>query len=250
MTGNYQSILKGMNLPRGLLAEFIAVFMLMFITGGTVIVTGGEDALGIALANGMTIALLIGALFHISGAQFNPAVSITVALLGRQSWARCGMFIVAQCAGATLAALMLFWLIGDVWTLPKTAGGVEHVGLTVGLFSDLSDAMVPDSAFRVVLLEAIAAFFLMFAIMGVIIDQRSGLDNPILMGLPIGMVVAVDVLCFGPLTGASMNPARSLGPAIATNFWHLQWVYWVGPIVGAACAGLVYTAAFGRSDAS
>ncbi len=250
MDDRYRAIMQGMNLPRGLLAEFIAVFMLMFITGGTVIVTGGEDLVAIALANGMTIALMIAALFHISGAQFNPAVSIAVALLGRQSWGRCGLFIVAQCAGATLAALSLVWIMGCSWPLPVTEGGIEHVGLTVGLFSDLAEAGVPDSALRVVILEAIAAFFLMFAIMGVIIDRRSGLDSPILMGIPIGMVVAVDILCFGPMTGASMNPARSLGPAIAMDFWHMQWVYWVGPVLGAACAGLVYTAAFGRSTDS
>ena len=83
-------------------------------------------------------------------------------------------------------------------------------------------------------------------IMGVIVDRRSGLDNPILMGLPVGLVIMADVLCVGPFTGASMNPARSLGPAIAMDFWHLQWVYWVGPILGASCAGIAYNAAFGR----
>jgi MIP family channel proteins len=252
MDNQYQAILKGMNLPRGLLAEFIGVFTLMFITGGTVVVTGGDNLLAIALANGMTIALMIAAVFHISGAQFNPAVSITVTLLGKQSWGRCGLFVLAQCAGATLAALLLAWIMIGNWALPVLPtdhGPIEHVGLTVGLFSDLSTMQdVTDSALRVVALEAIAAFFLMFTIMGVIVDQRSGFDSPVLMGLPVGMVVAVDVLCFGPMTGASMNPARSLGPAIALDFWHMQWVYWVGPIAGAVAAGLVYRATFGRPE--
>lgn len=252
MDNRYQAMLKGMNLPRGLLAEFIGVFMLMFITGGTVVVTGGENLLAIALANGMTIALMIAAVFHISGAQFNPAVSITVALLGKQSWSRCALFVLAQCAGATLAALLLAWIMIGNWdlpVLPTEHGDIEHVGLTVGLFSDMSELKdVTDNALRVVALEAIAAFFLMFTIMGVIVDQRSGLDSPVLMGLPVGMVIAVDVLCVGPMTGASMNPARSLGPAIALDFWHMQWVYWVGPIIGAVAAGLVYRATFGRPE--
>ena len=242
----HQSILKGMSAPRGAVAEFIAVFMLMFITGGVVIVTGGENLVAIALAAGATIAIMIGTLLHVSGAQFNPAVSITVALIGGQSWKRCGLFIIAQCAGATAAAFLLKWIMCGVWPLPQTAGGIEHVGLTVGLFSDLSDTGVADSALRVVLLEGVAAFFLMFTIMGVIVDRRSGLDNPILMGLPVGLVIMADVLCVGPFTGASMNPARSLGPAIAMDFWYLQWVYWVGPILGASCAGIAYNAAFGR----
>jgi MIP family channel proteins len=249
MENQYQAILRGMNLPRGLLAEFIGVFMLMFITGGTVIATGGENLVAIALANGLTIALMIAAVFHISGAQFNPAVSITVTLLGKQSWNRCGLFILAQCAGSTLAALLLWWLMVGPWnlpTLPTDTGAVEHVGLTVGLFSDMASHDVPDSALRVLVLEAIATFFLMFTIMGVMVDKRSGLDTPVLMGIPVGLVIAVDVLCFGMMTGASMNPARSLGPAIAMNFWNMQWVYWAGPIIGAVFAGGIYRAAFGH----
>jgi MIP family channel proteins len=248
MDDRYGAILAGMNLPRGLLAEFISVFMLMFITGGAVIVVGGEDAVAIALASGLTITATIAAVFHISGAQFNPAVSIAVTLLGKQSWRRCLAFIIAQCSGATVAALLLQWLIVGV-QLPMTRtddGSVAHIGLTVGLFSDLAQMDVAGSTARVLILEAIATFFLMFVIMGVMVDQRSGLDSPILMGLPIGMVVAVDVLCFGKLTGASMNPARSLGPAIAMDYWHIQWVYWAGPIIGALAAAILYRMAFGH----
>ena len=237
-----------MNLQRGLLAEFVSVFMLMFITGGTVIISNGEDLLLVALANGLTIAAMIAAVFHISGAQFNPAVSITVTLLGKQSWNRCFAFIIAQCAGATAAAFLLQWLlIGiELPTAQSDDGAIGHIGLTVGLFSDLAQLDIAGSTIRVLILEIIATFFLMFAIMGVMVDKRSGLDNPILMGLPVGMVVAVDVMCFGKLTGASMNPARSLGPAIAMDYWHIQWVYWVGPIVGAVLAGLLYRMTFGR----
>lgn len=230
----YQAILRGMNLPRGLLAEFIAVFALMFVTGGTVIVTGGEDLVAAALANGIVIAVMIAAVFHVSGAQFNPAVSIAVALLGKQSWGRCACFIIAQVAGATFAAWLLWATLLGVLDAPVIgANDMEHVGLTVGLFSDLAGV---DSGWRVMVLELIAAFFLMFVIMGVIVDRRSGHDTPVLMGIPVGLIVAGDVLCFGPLTGASMNPARSFGPALVLDFWHLQWAYWVGPILGAALA--------------
>lgn len=250
----YKTMLRGMNLPRGLLAEFIGVFTLMFIAGGTVIATGGENLLAIALASGMTVALMTAAMFHVSGAQFNPAVSITVTLLGKQSWKRCGLFVLSQCAGATLAAYLLTWVMIGNWTLPvlpTDQGTLEHVGLTVGLFSDLTSADgVLDSAIRVLVLEAVASFFLMFTIMGVVVDQRSGMDSPTLMCLPVGMVVAANILCVGPMTGASMNPARSLGPAIAMDFWHMQWVYWVGPIVGASFAGLLYRASFGKPNDS
>jgi MIP family channel proteins len=250
MNDQYQNILRGMNLPRGLAAEFIGVFALMFVTGGTVIVTGGNDLVAIALANGIVITVMIAAVFHVSGAQFNPAVSIAVALLGKQSWSRCACFILAQIAGATFAAWLLWaTLLGvlDAPVITTSSGALEHVGLTVGMFSDLDQLGAVDSGWRVMVLEMIAAFFLMFVIMGVIVDQRSGHGTPVLMGIPVGLIVAGDILCFGPLTGASMNPARSFGPALVLDYWHLQWAYWVGPILGAALAAWVYRTVIGRS---
>jgi len=247
----YQAILKGMNLPRGLLAEFIAVFALMFITGGTVIVTGGENLVAAALANGIVITVMIATLFHVSGAQFNPAVSIAVALLGKQSWGRCACYILAQVAGACFAAWLLWATLLGVLDAPTIGSGqatLEHVGLTVGMLSDLDQLGVPDSGWRVMVLELVAAFFLMFVIMGVIVDRRSGHDTPVLMAIPVGLIIAGDVLCLGPLTGASMNPARSFGPALVLGHWHLQWAYWVGPILGAALAAWAYRSAFGHGN--
>ncbi|MDG2291146.1 MAG: aquaporin [Phycisphaerales bacterium] len=251
MDDRYHNMLRGMNLPRGLLAEFIGVFALMFITGGTVIVTGGDNLVAAALANGIIITVMIATLFHVSGAQFNPAVSIAVALLGKQSWSRCACFILAQVAGATFAAWLLWATLLGVMDAPTLGAGqdtLEHVGLTVGMFSDLDQLGVTDSGWRVMVLELIAAFFLMFVIMGVIVDRRSGHDTPVLMAIPVGLIVAADILCFGPLTGASMNPARSFGPALVLDYWHLQWAYWVGPILGAALAAWTYQALIGRSD--
>jgi MIP family channel proteins len=250
MNDRYQKILQGMNLPRGLAAEFIGVFALMFITGGTVIVTGGDNLVAAALANGIIITVMIATLFHVSGAQFNPAVSIAVTLIGKQSWSRCVCFILAQLAGASFAAWLLWATLLGVMDAPVVGGdaAIEHVGLTVGLFSDLDQLGIADSGWRVMVLELIAAFFLMFVIMGVIVDRRSGHDTPVLMAIPVGLIVAADILCFGPLTGASMNPARSFGPALVLDYWHLQWAYWVGPILGAALAAWCYQAVIGRSD--
>ena len=251
MNDRYQKILQGMNLPRGVAAEFIGVFSLMCIAGGTVIVTGGENLVAAALANGIIITVMIATLFHVSGAQFNPAVSIAVAVLGKQSWQRCGCFILAQLAGAICASWLLSVTLLGVLDAPVVGEAdqtMEHIGLTIGLFSDLDQLGVADSGWRGMGLELIAAFFLMFVIMGVIVDRRSGHDTPVLMAIPVGLIVAGDILCFGPLTGASMNPARSFGPALILDYWHLQWAYWVGPILGACLAAWCYQTVIGRSD--
>jgi glycerol uptake facilitator-like aquaporin len=103
------------------------------------------------------------------------------------------------------------------------------------------------SAWRVLLLEGLAAFFLMWVIMGVAVDTKNK-QHAGIAAIAIGGVVLADILCFGPLTGASMNPARSFGPALISGEWTLQWCYWVGPMVGAGIAAIVYDHVLGTCE--
>ena len=218
---------------RTLLAEFIGVFALTFVGGGAIIVTGGENLLVISLAHGLILAVMVGALLHVSGAQFNPAVSLSLAAIGKQPWSQAIRFVVAQVIGGICAALLLKATMAHGYAFAQ-----EHIGETLGLYSGTgSEDLI--SAWRVLVLEAVATFFLMWVIMGVAVDQKNTRHAGI-AALAIGGVVAADILCFGPATGASMNPSRSFGPALVTGAWTLHWCYWVGPIVGASIAAFVY----------
>ncbi|HIO20226.1 MAG TPA: aquaporin, partial [Phycisphaerales bacterium] len=121
-----------------------------------------------------------------------------------------------------------------------------HIGETLGIYSGSAGPEM-ISAWRVLVLEGLAAFFLMWIIMAVAVDSKNK-QHAGIAGLAIGGVVAADILCFGPLTGASMNPARSFGPALVTGAWTLQWCYWVGPIVGASLAALCYDKTITTND--
>jgi aquaporin Z len=215
------------------LAEFIGTFALTFVGAGAIIVTSGQELLTIALAHGMILAVMIAALLHTSGAQFNPAVSIALATRGKQPWCQAMSFAFVQIIGGIAAAYLL-----KVTMVPAFEYANSHIGETLGKYSDSAN---PDliSAWRVLVLEAIASFFLMWVIMGVAVDSKNK-QHAGIAALAIGGTVAADILCFGPLTGASMNPARSFGPAMVAGDWTLQWCYWVGPIVGAMIAAIVY----------
>ncbi len=228
--------------PRTLSAEFVGTFALTFVGGGAIIVTGGESLLTICLAHGLILAVMVASLLHVSGAQFNPAVSAALAILGKQSWPRATCFIVTQLIGAIAAALLLKATLAGGFS----HGGVETLGETLGRYSGTGGAEFV-SAWRVLVLEAVAAFFLMWVIMGVAVDSTNTRHAGI-AGLAIGGVVAADILCFGPATGASMNPARSLGPALVGGAWTLHWCYWVGPIAGAAIAAIAYERLIGSGD--
>ncbi len=225
---------------RAFLAEFIGAFALMFVGGGAIIVTGGENLLAIALAHGLILAVMVSATMHISGGQINPAVSLALMLTGRQSRNQTIVFIIAQLTGAILAAFLLKVLM-------QSAFDVGNLGATLGALTDGNDPAMTRPGLACAL-EFIATFFLMFVIMGTVVDNRGVGKTAAIGGFGIGMTVAADILCFGPLTGASMNPARSFGPALAANVWDFQWVYWAGPIFGAVTAALVYDAVFGKEE--
>jgi len=222
-------------------AEFIGVFALTFVGGGAIIVTSGQELIAISLAHGLILAVMVASLMHISGAQFNPAVSIALASRGKQSWGDAISLSIVQLLGGIAAAFLL-----KATMVPAFEFANSHIGETLGKYSNASD---PDmlSAWRVLLLEGLATFFLMWVIMGVAVDGKNAKHSGI-AALAIGGVVAADIYCFGPATGASMNPARSFGPALVVSDWTLHWCYWVGPIVGAALAAFVYDSVMGTDD--
>ena len=219
------------------LAEFVGTFALMFAGGGAIIVTAGENLVAIAFAHGLILAVMVSATMHISGGQINPAVSVALGLVGKQPWSKTGTFIVAQVLGAVVAALLLKTLLSGAYE-------VGNIGATLGEFSRAGGENYHPA--KVLGLEAIATFFLMWVIMGTAVDQRGVGKTAAIGGLGIGLTLTAAILCIGPATGASLNPARSFGPALVAGAWTMHWAYWVGPIVGAALAAYAYKVVFGE----
>ena len=204
--------------------------------GGAIIVTGGENLLAIAVAHGLILAVMVSATMHISGGQINPAVSIALWVIRKQSSLQTGLFMVAQLAGAIAAAAVL---------KAALAGSYDVVGVKLG--ATLGSLNEGGNVLGVIVLEAIGTFFLMFVIMGTAVDDRGVGKTQAIGGFGIGLTLAAVILCIGPATGASLNPARSFAPALIGNIWDDQGLYWVAPIMGAALAALTYRAAFGTA---
>jgi MIP family channel proteins len=212
---------------RALLMEAIGTFALIFIGAGSIcadVSFGGGGLVGVALAHGLALGLLVSAGAAVSGGHYNPAVTIAMALTGKLPLGSAAGYIVAQLVGGTVGAALLRVLFTD---MPAGLGAtVLGDGVSVG---------------QGVLLEAVLTFFLVFVIFGMAVDPRAPKH---VFGLCIGLVLTMDILAGGPLTGASMNPARSFGPAVISKTWADHWVYWVGPILGGAIGGLLYSQVF------
>ena len=218
---------------RSTLAEFIATLLFVFLGAGSVIVSGGlpngdldpARLVAIALAHGLAIAFLVYAAPNISGGHLNPAVTFAALLTKKISAARGLMFVVAQLGGAVVGALLL------LATIPGAAD--TNLG---------AHALGPDVSVGMgLLMEIVITFALVFVIFATAVDPR-GMGN--LAPLAIGLTVLADHLLAVPITGASMNPARSFGPALVSGEWAGHWLYWAGPLLGGALAGLVYQIAF------
>lgn len=211
---------------RPLVAEFVGVFMLVFIGAGAIIVNGYRDGIvglgGIAAAQGLAYALAVTATMSISGGHINPAVTIGLWSVGRIDARKAGLYVVAQLLGAVVAALLLKGLF------PAVAGRVQALGAL---------RLAPDVTFiGATLIEAILTFFLALAVMGTVVDPAA----PKVGGFGIGVALWMGVLAGGPLTGAALNPARAFGPSLVANFWVGQLAYWIGPILGAVLAMQLY----------
>jgi aquaporin NIP len=204
---------------RPLAAEAIGTFALVFAGCGAIVVdakTGALGHVGVALTFGLVIMAMISALGHISGAHFNPAVTFAFAVTRHFPWSRAFGYWAAQIAGALAGA-------GLVLTLGRHA----HDGAT----------LPSGSQAQAFVWELVLTFFLMVVIMAVATDTRAVGETA---AIAIGGTVGLDAMFGGPVTGASMNPARSLGPALVSGDVHALWLYLVAPTVGAALAGLTY----------
>lgn len=203
-------------------AELIGTYALVTAGCGAIMVnatTGALGHVGIALTFGLVIMVMIAATGHISGAHFNPAVTVAFALTRHFPWREVPVYVLGQLSGAILGALTLRLLLGDVAQLGATlpAGSVAQ-------------------AFG---MEVLLTAALMFVIIAVATDTRAVGETA---AIAIGATVALDALWGGPVSGASMNPARSLGPAIVAGISEAQWLYIVAPLIGAAIGGFLYQA--------
>lgn len=201
-------------------AELVGTYALVTAGCGAIIVnamTGALTHVGVAFTFGLMIMVMIAATGHLSGAHFNPAVTFAFALTRHFPWSEVLVYVASQLVGAILGALTLNGLFGTV--------------------AELGATLPSNSALQSLGLEILLSAVLMFVIIAVATDTRA-VGQP--AALAIGACVALDALWGGPISGASMNPARSFGPALITGVWRDQWVYWVGPIIGASIGASIY----------
>jgi aquaporin NIP len=211
-------------LARRAAAEAIATFALVFAGCGAIVADATRDGalgtVGVGLVFGLVIMAMVYATGHLSGAHINPAVTVAFTLTRHFPGREAAAYVVAQVAGAIAAALLL----GAAWD---------------GSPADLGATVPSVGSGTAVLYEVVLTAILMFVIMAVATDTRAVGAGA---AIAIGGAVGLDALFGGPITGASMNPARSFGPALASGAWHDFWVYLAGPLTGAALGALAYQA--------
>lgn len=214
-------------------AEFIGTFALVFVGGAAIIAVraiGMESGIvAIALAHGIILAVMVSATMRISG-HFNPAVTVGFLAARRIDPIMAAIYLAAQIIGAILAAYALKGLLPPTLTEPTRLGGQAIAsGITM---------------LQAIGLEAIITFFLVFVIFGTAVDPKA----PRIGGLAIGFTIAAGIFAVGPFTGGSFNPARSFGPAVASGIFEGQAAYWLGPMIGAVLAALLYDTLFIRHE--
>ncbi len=212
-------------MTKTLVAEFVGTFTLVFVGVGAIAVAtaGSAGLVGVALAHGLALAVMVTATAAVSGGHLNPAVSIGLWSAGKLPTERLLGYIAAQVAGAFAGAALI--LIAIPQQVRAVGVGTPALGDGVGALS-------------AIVLEAVLTFFLVFTVFGTAVDRRA----PKLGGLLIGLSVTMGILVAGPLTGAALNPARHLGPAILAggSFLGQFWLYWIGPVLGGLAAAFVY----------
>lgn len=209
------------------LAEAIGTFSLIFV--GVLAIAAGPlvgappgfvSLVTIAFAHGLIIAVMVAALAATSGGHFNPAITFGFVVTRRMPLATGAMYWASQLVGAVVAAVLLVLLIGGEATAFGTPDLAPGMPVIVGI-----------------VLEAVCTFFLVFVVFGTAVDERAPSS---IFPMAIGLTVALDIMAIGPLTGGAVNPARAFGPALASGQWSHQLVYWIGPLIGGALAGLVH----------
>lgn len=206
---------------KSLLTEFLGTFVLVFVGAGTVALTAsqGGSLIASAFAFGLVLMVLFYSWGSYSGAHFNPAVSFGFALSGRMNWLLMLGYWIAQLLGGIVAGALIAYLFGTG----------NNAGASVGQFTN-------TDAWKAVFFEAILTFFLVVTVLLVTANPMLA----VVSGLAIGLVLTFDMFVGFWATGASMNPARSLGPAIFGNQMGTYWIYIVGPLLGAIVAALIF----------
>jgi aquaporin NIP len=205
---------------RCLVAEVIGTFALVFAGCGAIMVnakTGQLGHVGVAISFGLVIMFGIYAVGHISGAHFNPAVTFAFALTRHFPWRRAVLYWGAQLTGALIAAAMLRGSLGNI--------------------ADMGATLPSGTQGQSFLWEFVMSAFLMFVILAVATDARAVGEAA---AIAIGGTILLDAMFGGPISGASMNPARSIGPAFVSGNLHALWLYIAAPILGASAGGLAY----------
>ena len=210
------------NILKQCVAEFIGTFTLIFIGVGAIYNAGnpasGVGLLGVAIAHGLAIAVMVSATGGISGGHLNPAVTFGLFVGGKIKLMDSIAYWIAQLAGGSAAGFLLLTIFAKDG-VKIVAGGTPDLGADVSVQTGI-------------IVEAVLTFFLVFVVYGSAVDSRA----PKIGGLAIGFTVALDILFGGPITGAAMNPARTFGPALASGHWNNHIVYWVGPLIGGGLA--------------
>jgi len=221
-----------------LVAEFLGTFALVFFGAGAVCTErflqgNGSGPLGAALASGLAIAVMSVAFGHISGAHFNPAVTIGFWITKRMSTVEVLGYWIAQMLGGIVAAFCLKAIV------PREDAWQPVLGGTPDLVRDFT--RLPAMG-----LEALIAFFLVLVYFAT--TSEDNIDSRSLSSFAVGLVYTIGILVAAPFTGAALNPARAFGPALASTHWSNQGVYWVGPLAGGFLAGLIYDSMYARKQ--
>jgi MIP family channel proteins len=214
-------------------AEFVGPFTLVVAGVGAIISTqnlsNGGNLVAVSLAHGLAIGLMVAALGHVSGGHFNPAVTTSMLATGQIALTRAISYIVAQVLGASAGAGLLTLIFPALGPM-----GRNNPGVNLGL-----PGLGPDVAVSgALIMEGVMTFFLVLVIFGTVVDPRG---PKAIAPLAIGLIITMDILTGGRITGAAMNPARALGPAIVQQDFTNWWIYWVGPVIGGLIAAFAYT---------
>jgi MIP family channel proteins len=223
------------DLWRRTFVELLGTFALVFIVCGTIMSLGPQADAGtleVALATGLTIAVMVSAVGHISGGHFNPAITFGFILTRRMSALLGVAYWVAQLLGAVLAALLLRWIF------PAANRDAANLGAPSVHTIDIGAALV---------VEALITFFLVWVVFAMTTDKRNAYTA--VTGFAIGFVIVFGMLFAYTLTGGSFNPARAFGPELISNSWSDAWIYYVGPLAGGAIAALLYDEVYLRAAA-
>ncbi|HET7789273.1 MAG TPA: aquaporin [Gemmatimonadales bacterium] len=215
-----------LKVARPIVAEFVGTALFVFLGTASIVanyLTSGQIGMtGVALTHGVAMAIIVTATLRISGGHINPAVTAALYVARKVDGRTAGMYVVAQIFGAILGSALLKWL------LPHAAVAATSYG---------APALSASTTFsQGIWIEAVLTFFLVSAVFGTAVSKEA----PAVGGFGIGLAIFVAILAGGDFTGAAMNPARAFGPALLAGEMHGQAVYWIGPLIGALVAALLW----------